>query len=219
MTLRENSMTKVRLTDLEAWDIVDPEDAWVFDKLLLSKRLGYPCGPKGTEVPKKDKYVVRPCVNLLGMGRSAEILTLEGNTEYLIDDGFFWQKKFNGRHLSFDYVDGIQVLCVEGHKVNKNNLRTWARWEKTKHRFKLPPFLLMLAVKYRYLNIETIGGKIIEVHLRLNPDFQNHDSDYVIPVYDNEIIMPSEEQEFIMNLDEERLGFYIQRSKKHEGIF
>ena len=36
------------------WKKVDPDDIWVMDKLILSRKLGYNCGPVGQDVPVLD---------------------------------------------------------------------------------------------------------------------------------------------------------------------
>ena len=35
------------IDDDEVWDVAHTEDLWIFDKLILSKKLGYQCGPAG----------------------------------------------------------------------------------------------------------------------------------------------------------------------------
>jgi len=57
----------------QEWNHIHPNDLWVYNKLILSRVLGYNCGPVGTAVPKPDFYIVRPSMNLLGMGRFARI--------------------------------------------------------------------------------------------------------------------------------------------------
>lgn len=201
---------KLLTSDFEAWDIVKPEDLWVFDKLLLSRRLGYVCGPKGYPVPKSKKYIIRPCVNLLGMGIGVKYMRLNKLTNH-IPDGFFWCEIFKGEHLSIDFIDSKEALCVKGIKSNIHN--RWKIWKKVKRTYKLPKIVQELKSKYKYLNIEIIGEKIIEVHFRLNPDFQDHQSPYVKPVYKDEEIIPGEKEMFVFNPDEDRLGFYIQNQK------
>jgi hypothetical protein len=200
-------MSNPLTADTEAWEIVQPEDLWVFDKLILSRRLGYLCGPKGTVAPP-GKYIIRPCVNLLGMGRGASVVRLSGYTDH-IPDGSFWCEYFSGQHLSVDYIDGKQVLCVEGVK-ELDSVTRWKCWRKVNKKPRLPKIIKELKNRYKYLNVEMINGKIIEVHLRLNPDFQGHNSPYVIPVY-NEPIAPAEDQEFFWCPDEDRLGFYVEK--------
>ena len=61
------------------WMNADPDDLWVFDKLILSKKLGYACGPVGTNVPKPDWYIVRPCVNAIGLGLGAQKVWIDNH--------------------------------------------------------------------------------------------------------------------------------------------
>ena len=35
------------MDDDDVWELAHEEDLWIFDKLILSKRLGYQCGPVG----------------------------------------------------------------------------------------------------------------------------------------------------------------------------
>jgi len=60
---------------------IHQDDLWVYNKLILSRKLGYTCGPSGVPVPKSDFFIVRPCMNFMGMGRFARkepILTVRG---------------------------------------------------------------------------------------------------------------------------------------------
>jgi hypothetical protein len=204
LRLMEKSLTDEEL----AWLICEPKDLWVFDKLIVSKKLGYRCGPKGLDVPKRGYYVVRPCVNAMGMGEGVSIEYLKDNTDHL-PTGSFWCQKFKGRHLSVDYYKGEQVLCVEGFKA-KDELRKWDMWMKVNDKIKLPKMLRKLAKKYLYMNVEYIGGKVIEVHLRHNPDFSRHQSDIVIPVWRGEEVCPPKGMSYLYAPDGDRKGFYIE---------
>ena len=59
------------------WRKIDPDHIWVLDILILSRKLGYQCGPVGLDVPKPGWYMVRPCVNMQGMGLGAEKVWIE----------------------------------------------------------------------------------------------------------------------------------------------
>ena len=167
------------------WSIIEPNDLWVLDKLILSRYLGYSCGPIGTPVPSPGEYIVRPVINALGMGISAEILFLEGCTDNL-KPGHFWCEVFKGKHNSYDFYRGNQILAVEGIKADSRDLVKWDKWIRVDSEFALPSFLKILSLKYDYLNVETVDGNIIEVHFRANPDFW-HSNSYpaseVIPVW------------------------------------
>jgi len=66
------------------WKTADPDDLWVMDKLILSRKLGYNCGPVGLDVPTPGYYIVRPCVNMLGLGLGAQKVWLECETVHVL---------------------------------------------------------------------------------------------------------------------------------------
>lgn len=167
-------------TEEDVWKMIDPADIWVMDKLILSRKLGYICGPVGTDVPKPGWYIIRPCVNMKGLGLGAEKKWLDGNTDHL-PHGYFWCEWFEGRHLSVDYEMGLPILTVEGFKGD-NTLSQWDRWVRVQEEYHLPEFLIDLSIKYNLMNCEFIGDKLIEVHFRLNPDFANGANE-VIPIF------------------------------------
>ena len=163
--------------DDETWFETNLDDLWIYDKLILSRKLGYTCGPAGIDVPKPNFYIVKPCVNVLGLGLGAKKVTLEKYTMHL-PHGSFWCEWFEGRHLSVDYRYGEQWLCVEGFK-KKSTLIKWDKWVKTDDVVPLPKVLEQFKNK-PIINCEFIGGKLIEAHFRSNPDFT---SSYVIDLF------------------------------------
>jgi hypothetical protein len=169
------------------WTTIDPNDMWVLDKLILSKKLGYRCGPVGINVPKPDYYIVRPCVNALGLGLGTEKLWLEDTTDHL-PLGFFWCEFFEGRHLSVDFLHGKQTLTVEGHKA-ETTFTQWNEWIVVDDIVPLPSILADLANKYVCINCEFINGKLIEAHLRPNVDFESGETHF-IPVWEGNDITP-----------------------------
>ena len=172
-----------------AWLDTDPQDIWIYDKLIIARRLGYSCGPAGVDVPQDGKYIVRPCVNGVGLGLGASIqhLTVKGWTDHL-PPGTFWCEIFEGDHISVDYEWGKQILAVQGHKP-ADTFTHWDRWVKVKDRIAVPKLLQPLTWKYRWMNCEYIGGKLIEVHLRRNPDF-DYDNQEFIPVWQGQDTTP-----------------------------
>jgi len=189
-----------------SWLNTDLEDIWIYDKLILSRKMGYACGPAGVEVPKPDLYIVRPCVNILGMGRGAEIKFLGNNTRDL-PAGYFWCEIFNGRHISVDYKNGKQQLTVEGFR-NTKELWRFSRWEKVDDIIPLPPIFSSLTNKYEYINIEFIDNKPIEIHLRQNVDFK-YNNTIAIPVWNDEDINVPNNLKYVESPSYYRKGFYI----------
>jgi len=190
-------------TFLPEWDRCHPDDLWVYDKLILSKKLGYICGPKGADTPKPGKYLIKPCVNFMGMGRGAKILNLRYTTDFRLPDGFFWMEIFRGKHLSIDYYKGQQRLCVEGFRTS-SDLSKWDRWQKTSDKIPFPK--IQLKGNYKWVNIEMIDGNIIEIHLRRNPDFCGHTSPYITPSYGRKKLKG---HTFIKGQDYKRIGYFI----------
>lgn len=171
----------------KVWKTVDPDDMWVFDKLILSTKLGYKCGPVGVPVDEPGWYIVRPAVNALGLGLGTTIVYIDNSTDHLTP-GHFWCEVFEGRHLSVDYHYGLQVLCVEGFK-SKDTFTKWDEWKRTSDYVNRPNLIIPFMQKYKWINCEYIGGKLIEVHLRPNIDFEG-DIDHFIPVWEGESTVP-----------------------------
>ena len=198
------------MEDLEgiAWKNADPEDLWIFDKLIVARKLGYSCGPAGTDVLSPDHYIVRPCVNIPGMGRGACIQWIEQDTTDL-PHGHFWCELFKGRHISVDYKDGQQVLAVEGFRDDDKPLWKFSKWEKIDEEFIMPTIFLPLIKRYEYINIEYIDGKAIEIHLRHNPDFV-HGNTVAYPYWkDSYVLFDAKGLKYIEAPDFHRKGFWI----------
>jgi hypothetical protein len=189
------------------WKTIDPNDMWVLDKLILSRKLGYNCGPVGLAVNKPGNYIVRPCVNMLGLGLGAQRLWIDRDTSHL-PVGHFWCEWFEGRHLSIDYQKGKQVLAVEGHKADTTFTR-WDHWIKVSDRIKFPSILDEFKEKYEHINCEFIGKKLIEVHFRRNADFDNNRVHF-IPVWKGESADPPEGYTYINYPDVHgRIGAFV----------
>lgn len=189
------------IDDADIWNVIDKQDLWIYDKLILAARLGYYCGPAGVQ-PKPGKYIVRPCVNFRMMGRGAQII--EVNTNNDVPDGYFWCEVFTGRHLSFDFHYGKQILAVEGFR-SSDRLDRFSMWRKTDDVCKIPDLLTSIVEKYEWVNLEVIGDRVIEVHLRYNDDFYGHDGDTILPIW---------KENFHNSPCGDRIGFLIQKDNK-----
>ena len=188
------------------WQTATPDQLWVMDKLILSRKLGYICGPVGMDVPKPDWYCVRPCINAIGLGLGTQKVFLEKDTDHL-PPGHFWCEWFDGRHLSVDYEYGLPKLCVEGFKEQTTFTR-WDRWTKTDE-FVHFPNVLDPYIHMPYVNCEYIGGKLIEVHFRSNPDFV-YDNVEFIPVWEGQNTDPPAGYRYIQCPDVHgRIGAYV----------
>lgn len=191
----------------EEWNHIHPHDLWVYNKLILSRILGYTCGPSGTNVPKPDFYIVRPCMNLLGMGRLSRIEYIEKSTDDY-HPSEFWCEVFKGDHISVDYENQKQKLTVLGTRDSKSPLYKWKKWEKIDKKIEFPDILKNLYGHYQWINCEFIGNKLIEVHFRRNPDFR-HENTEVIPIWDDTNREIYEDYRYIESEDYLRKGFWV----------
>ena len=66
------------MDDAEAYLKFPDQRKW-FNKLWLSEQLGYYCGPSGVAPTKSGWYIVRPLMNISGMGVGAEKIWIDGN--------------------------------------------------------------------------------------------------------------------------------------------
>ena len=173
--------------DHDVWELHNSEDLWVYDKLLLSRALQYSCGPVGMDVPRPGYYIVRPVLNILGLGLGTSVEYIEDSTDHL-PPGYFWCERFFGNHYSIDYYKGTPTLSVRGVLQN-NSFQRWERWTLDDVYYHLPSFLLDIAQRHDWMCCEWIGGNLIEVHLRRNPDFAEGYTEY-IPVWQGEDCTP-----------------------------
>lgn len=192
-----------------AWTNTDTEDLWIYDKLILSKKMGYVCGPTGVDVPEDGFYIVRPVTNIVGLGIGAyeQYLTVEGWTDHL-QPGTFWSEIFEGDHLSIDYEWGEPILNIQGFRYPESFVR-WKKWIKVEQTVELPDILKPIAKKYQFMNCEYIGGKLIEVHLRKNPDF-DFDNVEFIPVWQGQDTTPPEGYRYVECPEyNQRIGAFV----------
>jgi len=134
------------------------------------------------------------------MGRGATIQWLPAGDDSRVPDGWFWCEQFQGRHISIDYHWGQQELTVEGFRDDAQRLDRFSRWERVTHDFELPPCLAQVAGDVEWLNVEIIGDRVIEAHLRYNDDFRNHDADVIYPVW---------QEDFYASAAGDRVGFVL----------
>jgi hypothetical protein len=194
--------------DHEIWPHIDVDDLWLFDKSILSRKLGFKCGPAGVPVPKPGNYIVRPCVNLEGMGKGASIKHIKDSSWDIVPAGYFWQELFTGRHISVDFEYQKQIRATEGFRKSKN-LMMFDRWIVVDYEPSIPDFVHEIIKKYPFVNVELVDNKIIEIHLRRNPDFSDGCKE-IIPVWEGKKIKHPEGFIFVPDITDERprLGFY-----------
>jgi hypothetical protein len=205
-------------SDTEAWQKYPFHREW-FNKLWLSEKFGYVCGPNATPVPKSGEYIIRPIYNLHGMGAGAKIIHIEVGDLEAVPPGYFWCEVFKGKHITADlkWEKGKwnPVNVFRGFQLNKNNLSRFDSWIKVEEDIKIPRVLDILW-DCETINIELIDNKIIEVHLRGSPDPVEYTE--MIPVWSNtpeetieileEIYKYVPSYDYVYGTDLKRVGFF-----------
>jgi hypothetical protein len=198
----------ISVSDRDVYDSCDPEWLWVYDKLIIARKQGVLSAPAGIPVPESAEYIVRPITNIRMMGRGARRMWIQAGDDEPVPDGFFWSEVLEGPHLSVDYRWGQQVLTVEGHRDDPHRLDRFSRWNRVNTIRPLPTMLHGLHYHQEWINVEYIGSIIIEVHLRFNDDFANHDADEIVPVWIGQDVTPPEGWSWYGSVAGERLGFW-----------
>lgn len=211
------------MDDYKVWQDY-PAFRRLYDKLNLSLRLGYTCGPAGCPVPVTGEYVIRPIINLSGMGATAYIQELQANKDHDVPPGYFWCERFIGDHISINYSWYKGELYPQNacqgwtHKHELYRFSSWKKLDKIPD-FELPDWIHE-TMDAHHLNVEFIDGRIIEMHGRHGVDFPPKATE-IVPVWqDTEMeqhLMYNDMKEWIFKSDYEdadgtlanpRLGFY-----------
>jgi hypothetical protein len=198
----------VFISDTDVWSHIPPQHLWIYDRLIVARRMGYSAGPAGIPVPRADWYVIKPITNLHGMGLGAYREWLTPQDTDKIPPGSFWMQYFRGRHLSVDYQWGQQTLAVEGFR-NSNRLDRFSRWCRVPDQILLPEIFHDVARDLEWINLEFIGGLVIEAHARYNDDFANHDSDEIFPQWRDEPTQQPAGTSWYPSAAGDRVGFWI----------
>lgn len=193
------------MTDYEAFDKYPNDNHW-YDKLFVAHTFGVRAGVE--TIPEDGRYVIRPIINLDGCGLGAQIRQCTKGEK--IDPTMFWSEVFFGPHVTIDYTR-INGKWVQGHTFEglntPTNLMQFSAWFLTDYQYILPEELT--SVESDHINLELIGGRIIEVHLRHNTDPVEHD--IFIPIWSEEQPHPGITWERIADREDHpgRLGFYV----------
>ena len=173
------------LNDIEVYELLPPQDLWIYDKLIVAKTQGLLAGHASTPIPKTGSYIIRPITNLSGMSVGAYRSYLEGGIQADIRPGFFWCEDLGASsQISIDYEYGDQVVAYEGYRSPKDPLHKFNLWRINEDvQVPIPKWLLPFVQKYSMINIEMIEGYVVEVHLR-----SGHDDtwSHAIPIWANE---------------------------------
>jgi hypothetical protein len=157
--------------DSDAWQWY-PAHRWVYDKLAVALSQKLAAGPHGTAPPRFPVFS-KPIVNLRGMGVGSRVLSSPADYERHYAPGHFWMTLLAGRHVSSD----VAVVGGEprwwrhatGKPAGEGTFDYWTVHAVPDAGIEARCGAWMrshLAGYTGMLNLETIDGTIIEVHLR-----------------------------------------------------
>jgi hypothetical protein len=157
--------------DSDAWQWY-PAYRWVYDKLAVALSQKLEAGPHGT-VPPRFPVFSKPIVNLRGMGIGSHVIYSQAEYAHRYTAGHFWMTLLVGRHVSSDVVvvDGEPRWWrhVTGKPAGEGTFDYWIVHAEADPKIEAHCGTWVkdhLAGYTGMLNLETIGGTIIEAHLR-----------------------------------------------------
>jgi hypothetical protein len=163
----------VPIDDASAWDLHVGHRA-IYNKLTICDSQGLPNGPHGTTPPSFPVFS-KPIYNMRGMGTGSRIIASAAEYEESLQPGHMWMTLLQGSHVSTDLAlaRGEIVWCrhTTGVASAEGMFDYWTVHAGPKPA--LDAYLggwiaRNLAGFTGIANIETIGGRIIECHLRMS---------------------------------------------------
>ena len=157
--------------DSDAWQWY-PAYRFVYDKLALALSQNLAAAPHGVPPPHYPVFS-KPIVNLKGMGVGSRVLGSDADYAEHYAPGHFWMTLLDGLHVSSDIADGRRraALVAARHRQTRGR----GHFRLLDRACRAVPGIEAhcgawiernLAGYTGMLNLETIGGTIIEAHLR-----------------------------------------------------
>lgn len=159
-------------TDDEVAYQLYPEHRWIYSKLQVCETQGMSCAPHGV-TPTAFPVFSKPIYNLRGMGTGGQVVSSKDEFERIQQPGHMWMTMLTGEHVSTDgiLIDGEPKWWrhTVGLEMGGGTFNYWTieadtrpTLEETLGRWTREH----LAGYTGAFNVETIGGQIIEGHLR-----------------------------------------------------
>ena len=149
-----------------------PEHRWVYNKLLICETEGLRHAPNGI-APNIFPAFSKPIYNLRGMGSGSRVLASLADYERHQGQGHFWMELLAGEHVSSDaaVVDGVPLWWRHalGVTLGEGVFDYWIVLAEPQNNIEghCGAWLKRHLNTYSgMVNMETIGNKIIDVHLR-----------------------------------------------------
>jgi len=152
----------------------NPRHRRIYDRLWIAQSQGLECGSIDS-APLRYPVFCKPVTNLKGMGAGTSVLESERAFLENCRPGDFWMKLLTGAHISSDWavVAGETAWCrhTRGIPGFGGTFDYWiieARLHRRLERYCRAWIRAHLPGYTGMVNIETIGGRIIEAHLRFS---------------------------------------------------
>lgn len=157
--------------DPDCW-VLSPRHRWIYDKLKVAETQGLAAGPHGV-MPPGFPVFSKPVTNLKGMGIGSRVIRSAVEMEHHYQPGHMWMPLLAGDHVSTD-------CAVEDGRIRWLRHATGLPWDDGMFRYwtiharaqpQLASHLTQWVAAHMagytgMMNFETIGGTIIEAHLR-----------------------------------------------------
>ena len=150
----------------------NPRHRWIYNKLMVAKSQSLDCGLPD-ETPLRYPVFSKPVVNLKGMGIGSSVINRPIELKSKCPAGNFWTTYLAGDHVSSDFavVNGHAVWCRHtlGIPAGGGTFDYWvveASPRPNLERYCRRWIRNFMSDYTGMLNLETIGGRIIEAHLR-----------------------------------------------------
>ncbi|MCG6873271.1 MAG: hypothetical protein LJE84_13375 [Gammaproteobacteria bacterium] len=162
---------RIPTEDGDAWKWY-PEHKWIYNKLAIAESQDLLCAPHGID-PEHFPVFSKPIYNMRGMGAGSGVLRTLKEYRHRQRPGHMWMELLDGEHVSTDCAvvagqvrwmrhtvgaplaggmfDYWTVLASDRPHVEQY-IQTWVHQN--------------LAAYTGMLNFETIGARIIEIHMR-----------------------------------------------------
>jgi hypothetical protein len=159
--------------DADAYDLL-PKHRWVYNKLLIAESQDIRCAPHGMLPPVLPVFS-KPIYNMRGMGTGSCVIRSLAQWQRRQAPGHMWMELINGEHLSSDVavIDGDPVWWrhATGIPLKDGTFDYWIIHADARPELEAycGSWLGRNLKGYTGMaNVETIGGRIIECHLRFS---------------------------------------------------
>lgn len=162
----------IPIDEASAWELY-PELRWIHNKLTIAATQGLAHGPHGV-MPREFPVFSKPIFNMRGMGTGGRVITSPREYALSLQPGHMWMRLLTGAHVSTDVAlaKGRPVWWrhATGVPMGGGMFDYWivhAARRPALERYIADWIGRNLNTFSGIVNFETIGGRIIEGHLRM----------------------------------------------------